>query len=105
MAGIAVVMNNGIIEQFGHLLIFLINQKTSLLLILLVVITLFYKIIKNSTRMDQIKVIKTKKSNHNTMTIKDLEFQGENVKLICSNKGNIYKYLLRIIYFLRMNLN
>ena len=95
LADIAVVMNNGIIEQFdtpynifnkpknefvanfvGSHNVVLQNNK------------------KYAVRMDQIKVIKTKKSNHNTMTIKDLEFQGENVKLICSNKSNSLQILV-----------
>ena len=38
-------------------------------------------------RMDQMNIVKTKKLNDNTMTIEDIEFQGENVKLMCSNQN------------------
>ena len=51
------------------------------------------KLLRNILRKAGLQ-IKTIKSNHNTMTIKDLEFQGENVKLICSNKGNSLQILV-----------
>ena len=38
--------------------------------------------------------VKTSKINNNTMVLDDLEFQGENVKLICSNKSSKLQILI-----------
>ena len=49
---------------------------------------------KFAIRMDQIKISKTSKINNNTMVLDDIEFQGENVKLICSNKSSKLQILI-----------
>ena len=95
LADIAVVMNNGIIEQFDSPFNIFNKPKNEFVANFVGshnVISQNNK--KYAVRMDRITVIKTKKSNNNTMIIKDLEFQGENVKLTCSNKGNILQILV-----------
>ena len=95
LADIAVVMNNGIIEQFDSPFNIFNKPKNEFVANF---VGSHNVVLQNNkkyaVRMDQIKVIKTEKSNHNTMTIKDLEFQGENVKLICSNKSNSLQILV-----------
>ena len=88
LADIAVVMNNGIIEQFDTPYNIFNKPKNEFVANFVGshnVVDLKDK--KIAVRMDQMNIVKTKKLNDNTMTIEDIEFQGENVKLICSNQN------------------
>ena len=49
---------------------------------------------KYAVRMDQIKINLLKKQNKNFMKIKDIEFQGEKVKICCSDKNNVDIFVL-----------
>ncbi|MAJ14834.1 MAG: Fe3+/spermidine/putrescine ABC transporter ATP-binding protein [SAR116 cluster bacterium] len=95
LADIAVVMNDGIIEQFDSPFNIFNKPKNEFVANF---VGSHNVVLQNNkkyaVRMDQITVIKTRKSNHNTMTIRDLEFQGENVKLICSNQSNSLQILV-----------
>ena len=49
---------------------------------------------KYAVRMDQIKINILKTQNKKLMKIKDIEFQGEKVKICCSDKNNIDIFVL-----------
>ena len=88
LADIAVVMNNGIIEQFDTPYNIFNKPKNEFVANFVGshnVVNLKDK--KIAVRMDQMNIVKTKQLNENTMTIEDIEFQGENVKLMCSNQN------------------
>ena len=88
LADIAVVMNNGIIEQFDTPYNIFNKPKNEFVANFVGSHNVVYlKDKKIAVRMDQMSIVKTKKSNDNTMTIEDIEFQGENVKLMCSNQN------------------
>ena len=88
LADIAVVMNNGIIEQFDTPYNIFNKPKNEFVANFEGSHNVVYlKDKKIAVRMDQMSIVKTKKSNDNTMTIEDIEFQGENVKLMCSNQN------------------
>ena len=88
LADIAVVMNNGIIEQFDTPYNIFNKPKNEFVANFVGSHNVVYlKDKKIAVRMDQMNIVKTKKLNDNTMTIEDIEFQGENVKLICSNQN------------------
>ena len=88
LADIAVVMNNGIIEQFDTPYNIFNKPKNEFVANFVGSHNVVYlKDKKIAVRMDQMSIVKTKKSNDNTMIIEDIEFQGENVKLICSNQN------------------
>ena len=95
LADIAVVMNDGIIEQFDSPYNIFNKPKNEFVANFVGShnVVLFDNK-KFAVRMDQIDIIKTKKINTNTMTIKDVEFQGENVKLMCSNHNNNLQILV-----------
>ena len=88
LADIAVVMNNGIIEQFDTPYNIFNKPKNEFVANFVGSHNVVYlKDKKIAVRMDQMSIVKTKKLNDNTMIIEDLEFQGENVKLMCSNQN------------------
>lgn len=88
LADIAVVMNNGIIEQFDTPYNIFNKPKNEFVANFVGSHNVVYlKDKKIAVRMDQMSIVKTKKSNDNTMIIEDIEFQGENVKLMCSNQN------------------
>ena len=88
LADIAVVMNNGIIEQFDTPYNIFNKPKNEFVANFVGSHNVVYlKDKKIAVRMDQMSIVKTKKSNENTMIIEDIEFQGENVKLMCSNQN------------------
>ena len=88
LADIAVVMNNGIIEQFDTPYNIFNKPKNEFVANFVGSHNVVYlKDKKIAVRMDQMNIVKTKKLNENTMTIEDIEFQGENVKLMCSNQN------------------
>ena len=88
LADIAVVMNNGIIEQFDTPYNIFNKPKNEFVANFVGSHNVVYlKDKKIAVRMDQMNIVKTKKSNDNTMIIEDIEFQGENVKLMCSNQN------------------
>ena len=88
LADIAVVMNNGIIEQFDTPYNIFNKPKNEFVANFVGSHNVVYlKDKKIAVRMDQMSIVKTKKLNDNTMTIEDIEFQGENVKLMCSNQN------------------
>jgi putative spermidine/putrescine transport system ATP-binding protein len=88
LADIAVVMNNGIIEQFDTPYNIFNKPKNEFVANFVGSHNVVYlKDKKIAVRMDQMNIVKTKKLNDNTMTIEDIEFQGENVKLMCSNQN------------------
>ena len=88
LADIAVVMNNGIIEQFDTPYNIFNKPKNEFVANFVGSHNVIYlKDKKIAVRMDQMNIVKTKKLNDNTMTIEDIEFQGENVKLMCSNQN------------------
>ena len=49
---------------------------------------------KYAVRMDKIKINISKKQNNNTIQIKEIEFQGEKVKICCNDKNNTDIYVL-----------
>ena len=49
---------------------------------------------KYAVRMDKIKINISKKQNNNTIQIKEIEFQGEKVKICCTDKNNTDIYVL-----------
>jgi len=88
LADIAVVMNNGIIEQFDTPYNIFNKPKNEFVANFVGSHNVVYlKDKKIAVRMDQMNIVKTKKLNDNTMIIEDIEFQGENVKLMCSNQN------------------
>lgn len=88
LADIAVVMNNGIIEQFDTPYNIFNKPKNEFVANFVGSHNVVYlKDKKIAVRMDQMSIVKTKKLNDNTMIIEDIEFQGENVKLMCSNQN------------------
>ena len=88
LADIAVVMNNGIIEQFDTPYNIFNKPKNEFVANFVGSHNVVYlKDKKIAVRMDQMNIVKTKQLNENTMTIEDIEFQGENVKLMCSNQN------------------
>ena len=88
LADIAFVMNNGIIEQFDTPYNIFNKPKNEFVANFVGSHNVVYlKDKKIAVRMDQMSIVKTKKSNDNTMIIEDIEFQGENVKLMCSNQN------------------
>ena len=88
LADIAVVMNNGIIEQFDTPYNIFNKPKNEFVANFVGSHNVVYlKDKKIAVRMDQMSIVKTKKSNDKTMIIEDIEFQGENVKLMCSNQN------------------
>ena len=88
LADIAVVMNNGIIEQFDTPYNIFNKPKNEFVANFVGSHNVVYlKDKKIAVRMDQMNIVKSKKLNDNTMTIEDIEFQGENVKLMCSNQN------------------
>ena len=88
LADIAVVMNNGIIEQFDTPYNIFNKPKNEFVANFVGSHNVIYlKDKKIAVRMDQMSIVKTKKLNDNTMIIEDIEFQGENVKLMCSNQN------------------
>ena len=88
LADIAVVMNNGIIEQFDTPYNIFNKPKNEFVANFVGSHNVVYlKDKKIAVRMDQMNIVKTKQLNDNTMTIEDIEFQGENVKLMCSNQN------------------
>ena len=88
LADVAVVMNNGIIEQFDTPYNIFNKPKNEFVANFVGSHNVVYlKDKKIAVRMDQMSIVKTKKSNDNTMIIEDIEFQGENVKLMCSNQN------------------
>ena len=96
LADIVVVMNNGLIEQNDSPYTIFNKPKNEFVANFVGshnVISQNKK--KFAIRMDQIKISKTSKINNNTMVLDDLEFQGENVKLICSNKTNKLQILIK----------
>ena len=95
LADIVVVMNNGLIEQNDSPYTIFNKPKNEFVANFVGshnVISQNKK--KFAIRMDQIKISKTSKINNNTMVLDDLEFQGENVKLICSNKSSKLQILI-----------
>ena len=96
LADIVVVMNNGLIEQNDSPYTIFNKPKNEFVANFVGshnVISQNKK--KFAIRMDQIKISKTSKINNNTMVLDDLEFQGENVKLICSNKSSKLQILIK----------
>ena len=88
LADIAVVMNNGIIEQFDTPYNIFNKPKNEFVANFVGSHNVVYiKDKKIAVRMDQMSIVKTKQLNENSMTIEDIEFQGENVKLMCSNQN------------------
>ena len=88
LADIAVVMNNGIIEQFDTPYNIFNKPKNEFVANFVGSHNVVYLNDKKiAVRMDQMNIVKTKQLNENTMTIEDIEFQGENVKLMCSNQN------------------
>ena len=95
LADIVVVMNKGLIEQNDSPYTIFNKPKNEFVANFVGshnVISQNKK--KFAIRMDQIKISKTSKINNNTMVLDDLEFQGENVKLICSNKSSKLQILI-----------
>ena len=81
-------MNKGIIEQFDTQLTYLINQNE-----FIANFVGSHNVIndgrqKYAVRMDQIKISISKSNKINTAIIKNIEFQGEKVKISCNYKNN-----------------
>ncbi len=95
LADLVVVMNKGIIEQSDTPYNVFNKPKNEF-------IANFvgsHNVIKDgekkyAVRMDQIKIKVMKTQSEKFMKIKEIEFQGEKVKICCSDKNNIHMFVL-----------